>query len=201
MASKAPKASKAMSTSSKSSNKTPAKVGKAETAVKMEIVKVREEVSSDDESSDDESEGWPFDLPPLRKDVDRKVLKPGFEEPNPIRRAAIRKSYVKPLSATGNYITDLNKHNKGKHMSKEKVGSILWLAEYGMLITGRELSYKDLTNDYLAITDAYNRKWKAIHEAEFGVGTYLAKGHNDMNSAPVKRADWEGFVKRVLQLE
>lgn len=142
-----------------------------------------------------------FRLPPLRKDVDRKVLKPGFEEPDPIRRATIRKSYVKPLSATGNYITDLNKHNKGKHMSKEKVASILWLAEYGMLITGRELSYKDLTNDYLAITDAYNRKWKAIHEAEFGVGTYLAKGHNDMNSALVKRADWKGFVKRVLQQE
>ncbi|KAG4437269.1 hypothetical protein IFR05_007246 [Cadophora sp. M221] len=204
------KPSLAKPTSPKSSNIIAAKAAKVETVVKEEIIKAEKTEDSSgsglsdipssvkEEPTDDISESWPFELPTLRKLADPNALLPGFEERDAVRRGAIRATYVEPLRSTGECATLENDHNKRVPMSEEKVKSVFWLAEYAMLTLGRELSNSKLDNDFYANTDAYNRKWKTDHEAKFGPGTYLPKGHNDINSALVKPPGSGAFVKCVL---
>lgn len=154
-------------------------------------------VSSKLKSADNEPKLEVVDVP--MKPVRWQKLRIGYAELDPARRHAIRNSDPTIHRATANYETPTNKHNKGKRMLGGRISTAVELARRAMLDVGRELSSKELNNDYPAIAEAYNRFYREVEENEPSkIGTYLGKGWNDLNSKIIRDTSYKALVKEMF---
>ncbi|KAH7346376.1 hypothetical protein BKA65DRAFT_551286 [Rhexocercosporidium sp. MPI-PUGE-AT-0058] len=163
------------------------------------------ESSDDDESRElKEGETMGFTLPPLRSSADPSPLEIGFLETDPEVRRAIQAECEAnpPKRDIKEYREEFKAKNKkyvtSDKMKKRNLKRLRMMGKFAMLSKGRFLSSTKGVNDYIALADAFNRYMKPKHEAKYGVGTYVYKGWNDVNSALVKSDKWHEYMASTL---
>ncbi|KAH7410741.1 hypothetical protein BKA64DRAFT_638402 [Cadophora sp. MPI-SDFR-AT-0126] len=120
--------------------------------------------------------------PPLAAETNMELAAVGFDLDD-TGRALLNKMYAGKPSIPRNswaFETKNNKKWKGRNMGTKRREYLQWLIDLVVLKHRRELVY----HDFIAIADAFNRKWR--YEWEDGTGNYLGSGWHNLDSVLLK---------------